>query len=260
MLDRRELLKLRISENFHAMMETLECILDPINPIKSMTVTGASGIGKSFNIINRLQEAHDTGYCNYFYQNGKCTTMGLYMKMYEARHLGSVLLLDDIDVYDSEDKLNIMKAALETNERRTISYMSTSRILQEEGIPTQFDFNGKIVFITNKDLVKLSQSKSALSDHIDALMTRGSFIDLEIFDNESIMVHIENIMNSTNIVKKYGITQEVQQQFLDFMLKHCDKLRKPSLRMPVQIAGMYLQNPSNWEAQALKMCVKPDKI
>lgn len=256
---KREELKLRIAENFDAMMDTVECILKPFNPIKSLTVTGASGIGKSFNVIKRLKEADSTGHCNYFYMNGKCTALGLYEALYNARHMCSVLLLDDIDVFECETKLNLLKAALETDDERIITYMSTSRHLVDNDIPTQFDFKGKIIFITNKDLVKISESKSALSPHVDAFMTRGAFIDLEIHDNESIMIHIESIMKSTNIIKKFGVSNDVSNSILNFMLRNSENLHKPSLRMPVQIVGLYLQFPTKWEAHATRMCIKTKK-
>lgn len=252
----REKLKLRIAENFDSMMDMLECILNPFNPIKSMTVTGASGIGKSYNIIKRLEEANDTGFCNYFYLNGKCTGLGLYQSLYNARNIGSVLLLDDVDVFDTEDKLNLLKASLESDNDRVITYMSSSQVLRDNEIPTQFSFNGKVIFITNKDLVKISKSKSSLAPHVCALMTRGAFIDLEIHDNESIMIHIENIMRSTNIVKNIGIDQRGADNILNFMMKNCDKLRMPSLRMPIQIAGLYKQFPDKWEKHAEKICLE----
>lgn len=260
MISRREVLKLRIAENFDAMMDTLECILNPLNPIKAMTVTGASGIGKSYNLIKRLEDAHDHGYCNFHYLNGKCTGLGLYQALYNARHLGSVLLMDDVDVFDTEDKLNLLKASLESDDNRIITYMSSSRHLADNGIPTQFEFCGKVIFITNKDLVKISEANSALSPHVEALMTRGAFIDLEIHDNESVMVHIENIMRSTNIVKGLGVNNDGAEKILNFMLKNSANLRKPSLRMPVQLAGLYLQFPDKWEQHAMKVCVKNVKV
>lgn len=260
MINRRDVLKLRIAENFEAMMDTLECILDPLNPIKAMTVTGASGIGKSYNLIKRLEDAHDRGYCNYHYLNGKCTGLGLYQALYNARELGSVLLMDDVDVFDTEDKLNLLKASLESDDTRIITYMSSSRHLADNDIPTQFEFFGKVIFITNKDLVKISDANSALSPHVDALMTRGVFIDLEIHDNESIMIHIENIMRNTNIVKGLGVPSDGAEKILNFMLKNSANLRKPSLRMPVQLAGLYLQFPEKWEQHAMKVCVKSNKV
>ncbi len=260
MMSRREILKHRIAENFEAMMSVNECILDPFNPIKSLTVTGGSGIGKSYNIIKRLEEAHAVGDCNYFYLNGKCTGMGLYEALYKARHLGSVLLMDDVDVFDTEDKLNLLKASLESDSVRIITYMSSARHLKDQGIPTQFEFFGKVIFITNKDLVSISESKSALAPHVNALMTRGAFVDLEVHDNESIMVHIENIMRTTNIVRGLGISKQGAEEILEFMLKHAANLRLPSLRMPVQIAGLYKKFPEDWETHARKICVNSTKV
>ena len=249
-------IKEKIALNFKTANEVLECILNPFNPIKAMTVTGAAGIGKSYNIINRLEDAHAVGDCNYFYLNGKCTTLGLYEALWNARHNGSVLLMDDVEVFDTEDKLNILKAALESDDKRIITYMSTSQHLRDNGIPTQFDFCGKVVFITNKDLAKISKSNSKLAPHVTALMTRGVFIDLEIHDNESIVAHMETIMRSTNIVKRLGINQRGSDEILNFILENKAKLRNPSLRMIIQIAGLYLQFPYDWEIHAQKIALE----
>lgn len=241
----REEKRQEIIDRFECMMANYDCISDFSNPIKSMTVTGASGIGKSYNLINRLKEEDDMGLVNFHYLNGKVTTLGLYQALWGARHVGSVLLLDDVDVFDSEDKLNILKAALESDDERIISYKTSSKALAEQGIEQQFNFEGKIIFITNKDLLKLSKGHSDLAPHMAALITRGVFVDLGIHDNESIMIHIETIMRSTNIVKRY-VSDSKANEILDYMVANARRLRNPSLRLPVQLAGLVKAHGDKW--------------
>lgn len=243
----------KIQSNFDAMMSTLECIINPLNPIKSMTVTGASGIGKTYNLEKRLSEAHKKGDCNYFMLNSKCTAVGLYKALYEARHLGSIILLDDVDVFNNEDSLNILKASIDSSTTRVVTYQAASSELRKSGIPNQFTFKGKVVFITNSNLKAMSLANNALAPHIKAVMTRGVFIDLEIHDNESIMVHIENIIRNTDIITKSGLSKAQAEEILDFMIQNTDKLRNPSLRTPVQLSGICLGSPNDWKMIASKV-------
>lgn len=246
----------RINDNFDAMLETLECIINPVNPIKSMIVTGASGIGKTYQLDKRLNEAHKAGDCNYFYLNSKCTTIGLYKALYESRHISSVLVLDDVDVFGTEDSLNLLKAALDTSDKRVITYQSASAELRRSNIPMQFNYYGKVIFITNADLKKIAESSANLAPHVNALLTRSVFIDLEIHDNTSIMIHIENIIRKTNIMTKHGLSAKQSNEVLEFMLENTTKLRNPSLRMPTQLAGLVLANPKNWKRIAQKAFIK----
>lgn len=250
-MNRKEIQK-RIDDNFSAMMETLECIINPFNPIKSMVITGASGIGKTYNLDLRLKEAHAAGDCNYHYLNSKCTAIGLYKAMYEARNLGSVLVLDDVDVFSNEDSLNLLKAALDTSNKRLISYQAASAELRKSNIPNQIEFSGKVIFITNSNLKAIAASTSNLAPHVNAVLTRSVFIDLEIHDNESIMIHIESIIRNTNIITKHGLSKDQANEILQFMLDNTDNLRNPSLRMPTQISGLVIENPTNWKRIAQK--------
>lgn len=254
-MDKREIQQ-KINDNFAAMMETLECIINPFNPIKSMVITGASGIGKTYNLDKRLTEAHLKGDCNYFYLNSKCTPIGLYKSLYESRNIASVLVLDDVDVFGSEDSLNLLKAALDTSDQRIISYQAASAELRRCNIPTQFEYNGKVIFITNADLKRIAESNSNLAPHVNAVLTRSVFIDLEIHDNESIMIHLESIIKNTDIITKHGLSTKQADEILNFMLDNTKRLRNPSLRMPTQLAGLVIENPLNWKRIANKAFIQ----
>lgn len=251
-LIKKEALLTKIQKNFDSMMATLECIIDPFNPIKSMIVTGASGIGKTYNLEKRLDQAHANGDCNFSVINSKCTALGLYKALYNSRNLCSVLLLDDVDVFSSEDTLNILKAALDTGNKRYITYQSCSTELRSAGIPNEFEFKGKVIFITNRDLNKMRLGNSNLVPHINALLSRAVFIDLEIHDNESIMVHIENVIKSTDILSNLGLNKTAQNAVLEFLMVNYDSLINPSLRTPVQLSGLYLRYPDTWTTLAEK--------
>lgn len=238
---------LKIQKNFDSMLAVLESMLKPNSPINSMIVSGAPGIGKTYSLSKRLDKAHNSAECNVKSISGKMTTLALFEVLYKNRHSTDVVLLDDMDsIFDSEDGMNLLKAVLDTS-KRTVSYMSTSKYMRDNNIPNTFEFNGKIIFITNKDLHKIAGSKGKQAPHCQALISRSVYVDLEIQAKEDIMIHIENVMLSTNILSDYGINQSGSNMILNWMLKHQERLMLPSLRTPVLISALYNSNPYDWE-------------
>lgn len=247
-----------INKSFNAMMDTVECIIDPFNPIRAMIVSGAAGVGKSYNLIQRLEAAQDNMECSYHKISGKITPLGLYKVLHESSHLGSVLLLDDADVFSEEGTLDLLKAALDSSKTRTVSYITNSPALTKEGIPNQIEYFGKIIFITNKNFAKVLKGTSKMKEHVRALITRGSFIDLHLHDNRSIMLQIEQVMNKSNIMTQYGLSTEQCNDALMFMKNNVQRLMEPSLRMAVEIAGFMLMYPERWRNLAEVNCLWPE--
>ncbi|QCW18635.1 P-loop NTPase [Salmonella phage SE_PL] len=249
----REEKAIQIEKNFNSMMDALECLLSPESTVNSMIVSGKGGVGKTYNIEQRLMQADSNLECTYKSISGKITTMGLFKALYESRHSTDVLLLDDVDVFANETTIDLLKAVLDTTDVRTVSYITSSKALAESGIPQQFDFRGKVIFITNKNLARMAKAENSLSPHVDALLTRSIFIDLQLFTNEEVMIHVENLMRKHNMLVKHGINKQGSDMILNWMLKHESKLRSPSLRMPVLIAGMYNKFPFDWEEKCENM-------
>ncbi|WEM33546.1 thioredoxin [Escherichia phage EJP2] len=245
---------MQIEKNFNSMMAALECLLDTqANSINSLIVSGKGGVGKTYNVDKRLQQADNNYEIDYKKISGKVTTMGLYEALYHSRHAASVLLLDDVDIFGDETNIDLLKAVLDTSDKRVVSYATSGKHLDAMGIPKQFEFRGKVIFLTNKNLSQIAKGKSSLAPHIDALITRSIFVDLQLFSNEEVMIHIENVMSKTNILENQFVSPEGAGHILNFMLKNEDRLRSPSLRMPVLIAGLYNKFPFDWESMAENM-------
>lgn len=242
-----------IEQNFTAMMGATEALLDVNSPVNSLVISGAPGIGKTFRLTERLDRAHNSLEWTVNMISGKMTTLALFEALYQNRHATSILVLDDMDsVFESEDALNILKGALDTG-KRTISYLTSSKYLEEAGVPQQFTMHGKVIFITNKNLSALAKGTSKMAPHYAAFMSRSVYVDLKIHNNNDIMIHIENVMRKKNILTKFNVSNEGSEQILNWMLKNEDRLRAPSLRMPVLMAGMYNKFPYEWETMCNTM-------
>lgn len=238
-------LKTKIEKRFTVLDSTVECIIDVSSPIKSLIVSGAAGVGKTFTIMSRLKQAKLDLLCSVNYMNGKSTALGLLTALWETRKRGDVLVLDDIDsIFSSEDALNLLKAALDSSEQRTITYASTSKVLKDAGIPQQFKYNGKVIFITNLDLRKKSQGTSALAQHCSALLSRSVYVDLCIHTNESILVWMDSVLNKSNIT---GLSRTQEKEILEFLVQNVKSLKeKVSLRTVIKISAYIKKFPNTW--------------
>lgn len=79
-------------------------------------------------------------------------------------------------------------------------------------------------------------------------MSRSIYIDLDIHSTENIMIHINNIMKSTEMLKDMDISTTERTEILSFMNNNVHKLKeRPSLRLPIKIAGYVKQYPFDWQ-------------
>ena len=180
---------------------------------------------------------------------GATTALGLYAKLYEYSKEGDVLVFDDCDsILMDELSLNILKAALDTNKKRTIHWNSDSKLLQREGIPNTFDCKGACIFITN---IKFENVRSAkLRDHLSALESRSHYIDLTMNTMRDKLLRIKQIARTGELFKGYNFENGEDQEILSFMEECQGRLREMSLRCAVKLADLRKTMPMNWKRTA----------
>lgn len=241
----------RIGERFDIMDSMTQAVVDGV--VRSMIVVGPPGVGKSFNVVKKLEEANlfnmIGGDIRFEVVKGATTALGLYAKLYEYSKEGDVLVFDDCDsILMDELSLNILKAALDTNKKRTIHWNSDSKLLQREGIPNKFDFKGACIFITN---IKFENVRSAkLRDHLSALESRSHYIDLSMNTMRDKLLRIKQIARSGELFKGYNFENGEEQEILSFMEECQGRLREMSLRCAVKLADLRKTMPMNWKRTA----------
>jgi hypothetical protein len=139
----------------------------------AMVVVGGGGIGKSHSIYNTfsrlnfkqitvdgdsgegvedLSEGHQGD--SYLKISGSLSPTGLYTLLYTHRE--SIVVLDDTDsVLQSSQAVNILKAALDTQGDRIVTWKSAA--LQRSGVPPSFAFKGRVLLISNKSIEQIPQ-------------------------------------------------------------------------------------------------------
>jgi len=228
--------------------------------VRALILSGPPGVGKSYGVTKQLEKA------NLFntLQNtkrwevvkGATSGLGLYKKLYQYSAKGSVIVFDDCDTVLFDDlSLNILKAALDSGKKRVIQWNTESRVLDREGIPDKFEFEGAVIFITN---VKFDAVKSKkLRDHLEALMSRCHYIDLTIDSAEDKLLRIRQVIELGMLNEyKFDDVKAVEQQILDYMADNLKRINELSLRMAIKLAELIKMRPDSWKMVADVTCIK----
>lgn len=234
-----------IEERFEVLEGLVDALLD--SEMRSLLVTGAAGIGKTFLLEEMLERYERTKGQHWGIMGGNCSPFGLYETLYEFRNEGSVLVMDDVEVFDDKTKINIFKKALDTSKRRVIDWRSASKALEDRGLPETYEFKGKIVFLTNTNIYDEIARGTTLAVHLKALVSRSCVLDLGIHDVKTILLHVRNVVRKTDMLVKRGITAEQQEEVLLWLTQNQSNIAELSLRTPLYIGEYIKTNPHRWK-------------
>ena len=227
--------------------------------VRAMIVTGPPGVGKSFGVeevlskddlFNALGERKP----RYEIVKGAMSAIGLYKKLYEFSDSKNILVFDDCDSILLDDiALNILKAALDSSKKRTISWNTDSRLLRSEGIPDRFEFKGGAIFITNLKFENVRSKK--LQDHLSALESRCHYIDLRMDTDREKVLRIKQIVKD-GMLNDYDLEDVAKDEIVDFVDTNRGRMRELSLRTVLKVADLRKSFPTNWQNMATVTVMK----
>ena len=214
--------------------------------IRSLVVSGAPGVGKSFTVENILSNSE----IPYEIISGGISAVHLYKLGYRMRKPGSVIVLDDSDaIFTDEEAINILKAMCDTSSVRKVSWLKDSPTLRQEDdqVPTDYDFEGSIIFISNLDFsAYLEENRNKFSQHFEALISRAFYLDLRLHKRDEIAVWINHVARSANIFLREGITEDQGNQALAFISTYRHQIRVLSIRTLVHLTKLIKSEPVTW--------------
>jgi len=229
----------------------------------SLIVYGGPGIGKTHVVNQTLNSEGLTKGEDYFVVKGKITTTSLYQTLFMHRK-GGILVFDDTDsVWGDKEAANILKAALDSYDERTISWMSNRTInvgklgpAEKEEIndkidlklatdpsdssikfPSEFEYEGRIIFISNLPYEKFDP----------AVLTRSAKIDMTL-TKEQIFMRMKSIIASGGLGSK-DVPNDVKSDIVEFLMQSSatGKLDAPSLRTYIAAEDLYKSGLPNWK-------------
>lgn len=231
------------------------------NIIRGLVVSGPPGIGKSFGVEKQLEAANMFRKMagqdpKYEVITGGVSPIGLYQKLYFNRNKEQVLVFDDCDgVLFEEESLLLLKGALNSGDKRRIAWNKESRVLSVEGIPEVFDFEGSIIFLSNVDFEKTIEKGSRISAHLEAIMSRCHYLDLEVGSLRDKLLRIKQIVRD-GMLTPYEFSKKQEKEVLDFILDNSEYLREVSLRMVKKVADFVKADPKGWLEMAEATCLQ----
>lgn len=160
--------------------EKYDFITDMVNmvinkSVNAIILSGGAGMGKTHTVKQQLTAANlkDSDDCewdipdtedeedetqllrsipgDFVVIKGFSTAKGLYRTLYEAKD--KIVVLDDVDVHKDPVAANLLKACLDSYDRRIVSW--NAELKETDGLPRRFEFTGQVIFITNMPQQKI---------------------------------------------------------------------------------------------------------
>jgi len=220
-----------INQRFHFLQDLTSMVVMGATP--SLIVTGEGGLGKTHTVTETIKD-NSLSESEWVTFKGYSTARGLYNTLFD--HNGKLILFDDCDsVLEDKVAINILKSALDSYETRQITWMA--KMTKADEYPNQFNFTGRVIFISNKDKSKID----------GAILSRSLTVDLTMTPSEKIE-RMRFILN--NILPEYSI--EVKSDSLNF-LEQMKESTNLNLRTLIMISKIRAQFPDTWQNLATYM-------
>ena len=226
--------------------------------ILSLVISGPAGLGKTYTTEQAIR-AYDPDEIKTRIVKGMIRATGLYLLLHEFRHKGNVLVLDDADsIFMDQDALNLLKVACDTTEKRYVSWHSETKMEDQDGNPIDrtFEFNGTIIFITNKDFDVEIAKGAKNAEHYEALISRSHYVECDMHSERDYIVRIKQVVGYGMLRDQKGLPKHAEDVVLKFIVDNSSKLRELTLRMALKLSDVYLMDPANFETLARISCFK----
>jgi len=238
----------RIQRTFAMLNEVTDAVAQGI--VRGLIVSGPPGIGKSFGVEQTMKEANTTRVLrgldpDYIVVKGASSALGLYKVLHAFKGAKQTVIFDDCDsvLYD-EVSLNLLKAALDSNKVRTLSWRTESRVLAEEEIPNEFEFEGSVIFLTNLDFDRTKASK--IKAHLEAIQSRCHYLDLEVSNLRDQLLRVKQVVRD-GMLREYEFAKFEEEVIVNYIVDNAEHLRELSLRTVKKLADIVKMKPNNWE-------------
>jgi len=236
--------------------------------INGLVVSGPGGIGKTETLVRIFEHAAEEKKIKFEHvKGGNVTPVHLYKLLYENRHKKNLIMLDDVDkVWNHEDSLNLMKAALDSSLRRVLTWNSEAAILRRDEIPFSFPYEGCLAFVTNRHIIKeIEMGRGKDNAHLEAFVDRTAYINLRpeavkkrVYTPDELNARRESylwseFMVKTNfILRQLGISDEDAEEIYAFTKEHYPTFRNVSIRTFLNVGRARLMSPNRWKELALE--------
>lgn len=199
----------------------------------SCMITGEGGVGKTHIVLEKLRQAGLERGREYHIIKAYSTPKGLYRSFYEYND--KLIIFDDCDsILIDQHARNVLKGALDSYDERVISWKSS---IQNDDLPDEFEFTGRVIFISNLPASRLDQP----------ILSRTMHIDIHLTVEEKIK-RIESLLP---VLGPVGMDIEAKKECLDLLNEHRADIGDLNIRTIIKIMNIRnTRSIKNWKQTA----------
>ena len=199
----------------------------------SAIISGPGGVGKTHTVTETLDEIGLQKDVDYQLVKGFTSPRGLYERLYDNN--GKLTVFDDCDsALKDRISASLLKAALDSYSTREISWVVKKSETPNASIPLHFEFDGRIIFLTNKLIHELDEPLLTRSLVVDMQLTRGQILE-----------RMEQILPT---VKGFSLPDKIRA--MEFIRQSSPHIRNLSLRTLLMVLRIKKATPSRWQKLA----------
>ncbi len=236
-------------------MTAIFATADKNSAIRGIMVLGNAGAGKTHHVKEAFIQSNTMDNVDYV-KGSSLTAPALYYKLWLNREPGSILVLDDVDLVhkgksEKNTILDLLKGATEpTKDERILSWLraGTNALFREEDVPTEFDFQGSVVWITNETQESLSK---ACGPHWNAISSRFMQVPVWLDEKEQLMYTIYlieeiDMLGKDCYAKEGGYSTDVIEKTVQYLRDNWKSLDDITPRVAIKIADTIETYPNDW--------------
>jgi hypothetical protein len=209
-----------IDEKFYTLTNLIKTLAKSEN-IHSLIVESETGLGKSYTTIRTLAREG----IPFEVISGHITPLELYNFLYINQN--KIIVIDDNGTVlkDDRSKTILLNALWSPLENRTVNYYSSTEKLKA---PEQFEFSGKIIFLTNK-----------LPEELSNLKSRCYYYHFSL-----------NFQDKLLLLYEIAKINKIPVEIVDFIKENCNEAYNIDLRTVIKLWDLY-RFSSDWKRLAL---------
>jgi len=205
---------------------------------KGFIFYGEAGTGKSYLTMKTFRECKKS----FVYLSGHITPLELYVFLFKNKNEN--IILDDVNILNSEINLNMIKSALNDNSRIVCYHTSSGKLK----IPNRFIFEGTITLLLNQ--------KPKQDENLRAVESRVLNYELKLSYSDKI-----KILKELSLQNYKNLSQEERNNIFDWIKENTDKATENlSLRTLFFIYEIYLFDKINWKKISQSFIKKNSEI
>jgi len=245
-----------VVDRFDSIRQRTKLFIKSSGAINGLLISGNAGVGKTHFVKKAFIE--NNALENVVYVKGSTLTApALFMKLWETREKGKILVLDDTDLIHRGKSevaiiLDLLKGATEpTKGERQLSWLRGAKnaLFKDNDVPETFDFQGSVIWITNESISSLEKG---CGSHWNAISSRFNQVPVWLDDKEKVLYTLYLIEEIGLLGKdcealEGGYKLEVVTTTAEYIRQNWKRMDDVTPRVAIKIADLVQEFPENEE-------------